>query len=332
MRENQLIQRFKGQTFLEQSAISMEVAVDYKHRMQIFRKFAKEHKLSLRGQKKLDESFCFFLNSLFEEGNDIGDATKHLAALIDSEPGCTGKDSLPRSRRCLQGWRRLDPGATRPPMPWELIAAIVMKLVQRELIDQALLVLLMFDAYLRPGEALSLRREDLVEPTAQHPFFSLNLHPSDRQESSKVGLSDETILLDSKTTPWMGLLLRHHLSLHRGEMIFRVDYRGLRDAWQGALVDLGLCRTHSVLYQLRHSGPSYDRMVKHRSLLDVKKRGRWLSDSSVRRYEASARLNQEFQKLPKKVQRVAIQAPQQVEQWAQRFFCRRKRKTASSGF
>ena len=167
-------------TFLEQNAISHEVAVDYKTRAQNFRRFAKSRKLSLHGKKKLDDSFCIFLNELFEQGSDVGDATKYLAALVDSEPDFSGKENLPRSRRCLQGWHRLDPGATRPPMPWELIAAIVMKLVQRDLIDHALLVLLMFDAYLRPGEALELRREDLVWPTAQHPYFCLNLHPSDR--------------------------------------------------------------------------------------------------------------------------------------------------------
>ena len=146
-----------------------------------------------------------------------------------------------------------------------------------------------------------------------------------------MGMSDETILLDSQTTPWMGALLRHHLSLRRSVKMFHVDYRGLRDAWQDSLESLGLCRTHSVLYQLRHSGPLYDRMTKQRSLLEVKKRGRWLSDSSVKRYEASARLNQEFQKLPRSVQRRAIQAPSQVQQWAQRFFSRKRARTAESG-
>ena len=38
--------------------------------------------------------------------------TKHLATLLGSEPGFNHKGSLPRSRRCLQGWLRLDPGRT----------------------------------------------------------------------------------------------------------------------------------------------------------------------------------------------------------------------------
>ena len=62
----------------------------------------------------------------------------------------------------------------------------------------------MFDCYLRPGEALELRQGDLVRPTNSHRHFAINLHPSERLESSKVGMTDETLMLDSATTPWMG--------------------------------------------------------------------------------------------------------------------------------
>ncbi|CAK9091846.1 Putative surface protein bspA-like (TvBspA-like-625) [Durusdinium trenchii] len=250
-------------------------------------------------QKNLDNALSAYLNEMFEDGEDIGEATKTLAAVVDSVPDCTQKGSLPRSRRCLQGWNRLDPGATRPPIPWELVAAIVNFMLGRQQINEGLLVLLMFDAYLRPGEAISLHRSDLVEPTVQHPVFCLNLNPSERGASSKMGLSDETIVLDGRETPWMGLLLRRHLESHKAQKLFPIEYRQLKDAWQKALVGLQLSSKHCVLYQLRHSGPSHDRMTKARSLVDIKKRGRWLSDSSVRRYEAAARLNQEFQKLPR---------------------------------
>ncbi|CAK9009883.1 Ankyrin-1 [Durusdinium trenchii] len=310
------IPRFQGQTFLEMNAISEEVASDYRIRMSRFRAYAKLEQISLRCQKNLDSALSAYLNEMFEDGEDIGEATKTLAAVVDSVPECTQKGSLPRSRRCLQGWNRLDPGATRPPIPWELVAAIVNYMLARQQINEGLLVLLMFDAYLRPGEAISLHRQDLVEPTVQHPVFCLNLNPSERGASSKMGLSDETIVLDGKETPWMGLLLRRHLETHKSQKLFPIEYRQLKDAWQKALVGVQLSNKHCVLYQLRHSGPSHDRMTKARSLVEIKKRGRWLSDSSVRRYEAAARLNQEFQKLPRAVQTKALAAPQLLQQWA----------------
>ncbi|CAK9098379.1 unnamed protein product [Durusdinium trenchii] len=312
------IPRFQGQTFLEMNAISEEVASDYRIRMSRFRAYAKLEQISLRGQKNLDSALSAYLNEMFEDGEDIGEATKTLAAVVDSVRECTQKGSLPRCRRSWQGWNRLDPGATRPPIPWELVAAIVNYMLARQQINEGLLVLLMFDAYLRPGEAISLHRQDLVEPTVQHPVFCLNLNPSERGASSKMGLSDETIVLDGKETPWMGLLLRRHLETHKSQKLFPIEYRQLKDAWQKALVGVQLSNKHCVLYQLRHSGPSHDRMTKARSLVEIKKRGRWLSDSSVRRYEAAARLNQEFQKLPRAVQTKALAAPQLLQQWVQK--------------
>ena len=65
----------------------------------------------------------------------------------------------------------------------------------------------MFSAYLRPGEALDLRLQDLVSPIPGSPHFALHLHPAERREQSKVGLSDESLLLDSPMMPWLGPVL-----------------------------------------------------------------------------------------------------------------------------
>ena len=54
----------------------------------------------------------------------------------------------------------------------------------------------------------------------------------------------------------------------------------LRAATKVGLKNMGL-----VLYSLRHGGASDDTLRKARPLNEVKKRGRWRADSSVRRYE-----------------------------------------------
>ena len=52
-----------------------------------------------------------------------------------------------------------------------------------------------------------------------------------------------------------------------------------------------------VLYCLRHGGASADILEGRRSLAEVAKRGRWLSDSVVRRYEKATRALQQVNKL-----------------------------------
>jgi len=267
MKQGRHIERFKGQSFLEQNAISLEVATDYQARMLTFKQFVSQKRLSISDESKLDLAFNRFLNELFFDGNDIGEATKFLAALIDSRPDCSHKGSLPRSRRSLQGWHRLDPGRTRPPIPWEVIAEVVLIMLNNQHQLPAFAVLLMFDAYLRPGEALQLRQLDLIRPTSVHPHHALNLHPSERMESSKMGLSDESLILDSPATPWMGQILQTiQKHVNSSQLMFPIDYRRLRDVWEASLMQLGLEKGFAVLYQIRHSGPSYDRLHKNRSL------------------------------------------------------------------
>ena len=59
---------------------------------------------------------------------------------------------------------------------------------------------------------------------------------------------------------------------------------------------------------LRHTGPSQDRLSNQRSLAQVKRRGRWASDSSVKRYEKSSRINARLAALPQEVLRVVTLA------------------------
>ena len=71
----------------------------------------------------------------------------------------------------------------------------------------------------------------------------------------------------------------------------------------------GLGDKFAVLYQLRHSGASWDRFKEYRTLLEVKQRGRWASDNSLKRYEQHAMVAQQFEKLNPALKRRAQAAP-----------------------
>ena len=58
----------------------------------------------------------------------------------------------------------------------------------------------------------------------------------------------------------------------------------------------------AVPYQARHGGPSEDRAARLRSLFEVMKRGRWLSEGSVRRYEKHGKLGERLHRLPARMQ------------------------------
>ena len=66
------------------------------------------------------------------------------------------------------------------------------------------------------------------------------------------------------------------------------------------VTDLGVL--NPTLYMVRHSGPSIDVAEKTRTLTEVKARGRWAADTSVRRYEKHSQLTKQWHSLSKKAQ------------------------------
>eukprot|EP00438_Fugacium_kawagutii_P025634 Skav225523 [mRNA] locus=scaffold3039:85591:86910:- [translate_table: standard] len=305
--------RFSGQTLLESMAVSPSTAADYARRVAVFQTFCKILQLPLRTASQVDFALTTFLNESFQEGLDIADGQKFLAATLEAWP-MLGKWGLTRSRRALKGWKNLDPGYSRPPLAWPFLSLVIMTMFEMKHHIAALCVLTMFVTYIRPSEALKLTVQDLTFSQGLGTPFALNLNSTEEMETSKVGLSDEAILLDSKTVNYLGPALRK-MTLHRQahEPLFQLSYPQLALHWKEALRKLGLPESFAVLYQLRHSGASWDALQRHRSLLEIKLRGRWSADASLKRYESHAKVAQTYEKLPAALKRKAEASPQLLQ-------------------
>ena len=67
------------------------------------------------------------------------------------------------------------------------------------------------------------------------------------------------------------------------ELMFQLSYQELLIQFKVACRDLGF--DDPSLYRLRHGGASHDAASRLRSIVEIKRRGRWASDASVRRHE-----------------------------------------------
>ena len=157
---------------------------------------------------------------------------------------------------------------------------------------------------------------------AQSELSSLQHQPAPIQPRRGVQDGDDRRIhhAGQQVMPFLGMCLQQVKPQYPGPLLLPVDAQTLRLTWESTLVQIGLKKSHAVLHQLRHSGPSFDMLTKARTLLEIKLRGRWASDSSVRRYESHAWLGQEFQNLPKKVQKLALKAEQNLPATVQKFF------------
>ena len=73
--------------------------------------------------------------------------------------------------------------------------------------------------------------------------------------------------------------------------MFEFKYQELLKQFRAACEELGI--RDPSLYRLRHGGASHDAAARLRSIAEIKRRGRWASDSSVRRYEKRTWLQSE---------------------------------------
>ena len=244
----------------------------------------------------LDETVVEYFDHLYLDlQQPVSSGTAFLAALGDAYPAYTKlmkNATLPLSSRAIQGWRKLHPNGMRSPWPFPAVCGVAIEMHRRGAKDMAMATILAVDTYLRPGELSRLASKSVILPRPSlgpdYHHASLLVHPWSHGRASKTGQFDESILLDSPSRPWLSKAVVQLKSKApaRGPLL-PFSYEAWVVMWQQCGQMLGLPR--APLYVLRHTGASDDYLRHARSLADIKRRGRWISDSSVRRYEKAAK-------------------------------------------
>ena len=168
-----------------------------------------------------------------------------------------------------------------------------------------------FHCYLRPSELGRVTREMIIPPTpgTQVTNWAIVLHPSEEEVSSKTREYDETGVLDLPDFGFLNDVLAYlRRATPPGQPVFAFAHADLVRNFRQAAARAGVECLRPELYMLRHSGASHDRARQLRSLQEIKLRGRWHCDSSVRRYQKEGRVGEQLQRLPAAVRARAISA------------------------
>jgi hypothetical protein len=266
----------------------------------------------------VDNNLAVWMQAMFLEGYQSEKGSLAIAAVKYEWPefGHRGALALPRADQALRGWRRRAPLTSRLPLPWEVVALIAVDLIESGELWMGYLTVLSFCCYFRPSEPLKVRGGDLIPPLdfGGHHFWSITLHPIDYLISSKSSAFDETLVIDKE--PFLSLLGPglHRLKMLRDadEKVFQFTQTQWNAAFQKAALRVGVAVLKPYLYGLRHGGASYDRATQTRPALEVKLRGRWTTDASVRRYEKHGRVAEQLHRLGAAVMAEAMSAPAQL--------------------
>ena len=286
--------RMNQLTALEARSVSVEVQHQYRTYFEKFKDFCTVNAIVWPpSNEDADALMADYLDCLFLEGKTASEGEKTVAALEFHE--LKFKHHMPRSRRALKGWRKAVPPQSRLPLPRLAMFGIAMQMLANNLKAMALMTIISFDLYLRPGEALDIRKRNVVPPVKsagkQFQWVTVVIRDQEGQRPDKVGVFDNSLALNNKHTMWIGrFLLEHVKTLKKDSFIFSFSMDEYRKQFVKFGAALGLGTVHP--YQLRHGGATEDLTSGRLDHNGVKARGRWRTDQSVRRYAKSGRVQQ----------------------------------------
>ena len=178
------------------------------------------------------------------------------------------------------------------PMPKCYMAGTVEALYYLNEEEAGLKLATSFPSYARPGEMETLFAEDII-PTIGQEFHhtAVVIRPFERGAPTKVGEYDDTVPMDTVGMEFLGQMLENLAAAKQpGEKLFRQSQEQHARVLGRGFRAVGL--KGQVPYGPRHGGAAHDRLRRHRSMPEIKKRGRWKHDKSVVRYERAGRIQQ----------------------------------------
>ena len=153
---------------------------------------------ALVADTEVDEALVDFLNEKYRLGYSSSTGDILLGAVCHYFPkyGKHGGHFLPRSHRALQSWRRGPPARSRDPRAWCLWSTLVVEFLRHGHWSIGIYLLWMVTCYFRPGELLTILREDMRVPIQGiNPPFQVLLYPEDRPLRSKTYACNDTVEL-----------------------------------------------------------------------------------------------------------------------------------------
>jgi hypothetical protein len=251
----------------------------------------------LRNATAMDASLVMWMNAQFATGQQPWKGEKTVAAVMALCPAYSkaGALALPRSIRCLKGWRRFCPARSKKPHGWAVWYALASKLAEMVYVRMGLGVWMMVVCYLRVRELLSLKLGQILRPTGQGvQALALLLFPIERMATSKTGATVEAATLGSPRIQLLNPVFDMLARLNPQENLVDMAYIDFYRNFTQAATALSIPVTASMT---RGSEASMDRAAGLSTLAEIQRLSRLAARKSVVWYEKPARLNQSLSAL-----------------------------------
>lgn len=270
-----------GKSFLLQAAFAPSTRKKYLSAVDSFLSFSRECGEDPTEVSGFDDLLNDYIHHLYMSEAGKSSAHDTVYGVLMLLPELKGR--LHTSMLALRGWSRLHPVLSYPPLTWDLTVIIAVKMALRGYSRLALGTILAFDSFLRIGELMGIRREDVAD--GNDPRIGVELKGmAIRLRKTKTGPNQWVEVENAQVMQ----LLRGLLATTRsGAHLFPGTTASYRRLFKTVCAELGLSNSY-VPHSLRHGGATR-KHLQGASIEDILHRGRWASTRTARRYVQSGR-------------------------------------------
>ena len=152
--------RHAGSRFLIQAAYAPSTRQKYLSAVEGFVSFALSINEDPISTVDFDDLLNDYIHHLYMSESGKSRAVDAVYGVLMLSPELKGH--LPVSMLALRGWNKLQPVLSYPPLTWELTVCIALKMSACSW-SLGVGALLAFDCFLRVGELVGLKREDVAD-------------------------------------------------------------------------------------------------------------------------------------------------------------------------
>jgi site-specific recombinase XerD len=275
-----MVRQGTGRTDLLEAGVADATWRRYKRDVQDFISWAEERSYNPETLTDMDWVLVQYIHECFDEDPRRGRRQRCVqarAGIILKWPHSATE--FLGSRAALKGWARKVPVVKKQPCPKSVCFVLIEHFIKRRQKDMALILWVMFDAYLRIGEALKIGLQDVLLPSETSPGGI-------RLPVTKTGQDQSVIIRDESL--WK-LLRNVVMELPDGApRLFQMSYAKFQKYLAQGMRDTQLQHMSITAHSFRHGGASEDHL-RGVPLADIIQRGRWRVQRTAEYYIQSGR-------------------------------------------
>ena len=280
----------------------------YSKALSLFEAFCDDQRFEVRSDRDVDrcDSLTVDVQHLYDTDGSMDLAKNAVYGVQHRAPWLA--HSLGAAKLALRGWKRTHPSTSHPPLTWKLTCLMAVWMAIRGQHSAALAMLVGFDCYLRIGELLSLKVQDVAvsnDPRLGSAYRGVLL----RLAQTKTGRNQAVTVEDAGVAD---MLTSHVRDRPASDSVFGVSRDSFYKSFHGACRSFGLDGLNYSPHSLRHGGATRHFLQK-KPISDIQFRGRWSNSKSVRTYIQSGRALLLLTQVPTEVFQVASDCSQVIK-------------------